>query len=62
MFARVDNQGKVSLDLQPGSLPRGTQGLVVLFAGTDVLSSASSGYLPILDNRVYLPLLLKAYP
>ena len=61
-LARMDKEANISLDIPASSLPEGAQGLVVLFAGTDQLTSASSGYLPILDNRVYLPLQLKNYP
>ena len=61
-FGRWDDQANFSLDIPPASRPEGATGLVALFAGTTELTSASSGFLPILEHRVYLPLQLRNYP
>ena len=35
--------------------------VICLFAGTTQLSSSSSGYVPVQDNRIFLPLVLRAW-
>jgi hypothetical protein len=61
-FGQVDENGDVAVDIDPSAVPPDADGFVVLFAGTTEVSSASSGYLPILDHQLYLPLVLKNQP